>query len=670
MSQKTEKLSKSTKDSNENISRETAEYLTSLQDVNDISKLALKKKMEAKAEALSVDPLILNGRAIVYTNQVPYETDVLRTNLYNMTAIGALAATVLGVGINYTPLVRGFPCVPISPPGLSVLVGSLQTPDVMYSLQPLDATAYGVLPADTTPQDQQFKQGFSYGQQTFATPAPTTSGNTVVHLVQVAFITKDVNDISRPYFNSVDPTSPIFLNNYDTRTDTAVASIKLGTQAPSPVPPTPDPGNVGLYYITVTFGQTSIVTGNISIVPNAPFVSESLTQKVSAGDISGLFITPHQLQTGNITLGTDVGTVNNVIVNPNPAYTGTSASAADVFVFMENTNTGDSTINISTLGAVQIVKMTTSGLVPLTGGEMQIFGWSHFKSNGTHYQLLNPVSAIATTPVVSSWNGSTSPVAVTAGSGITITSGVITNIAASSIVPSDIQQNSFTFAVDVGSLNAYALTPIPSYGTLTKGMSIKFIAGNTNTGASTLNVNGGGATSILVTTPTGNHALTGGEIQGGGGYEVLYDGSSWVLLNPSIEKKLISQVSQMANQVLTPGSYNIIFDTVDFDTSAWWVGSPLYNFMPTVAGYYNINTIIGVQSSAVGQYIIRLYKTGTLYEALVGFTVTATFTSTINAAIPIYLNGTTDYVNLVVAFTNSNLTLSNSIFSIEYLGTN
>src|SRR6185437_1629869 len=53
-----------------------------------------------------------------------------------------------------------------------------------------------------------------------------------------------------------------------------------------------------------------------------------------------------------------------------------------------------------------------------------------------------------------------------------------------------IQNNSVVFAVDTGSANNYIVAPSPTVSALTAGLEVKFTAANTNTGASTLTVNG------------------------------------------------------------------------------------------------------------------------------------------------------------------------------------
>lgn len=438
-----------------------------------------------------------SGRAIVYTNEVPFETDVLRTNIYNMTGDAALAATILGIGVDYQTMVRGFPCIPASPPSLHVVVGSDETPDVIYSLQPLDATDYGVIPANTATSNYQFKQGFNWGQTTLETPAPLVTGNSVIHLVQVAFDTRDVNDVSRPYFNSTDPSTPIFNNNYDTRADLAIIELKQGTEGPSPSPPDPDPGFIGLYYVTVTYGQTTISSGDIakvSEVEGQPFITESLTQKLSASSVSGTYASKLQVQTQSLISSNDIGTTNAVVANSTPTFTPVPFSTVSVGI--THTNTGPSTLNYNGEGAKNIIKLTPYGYVNLDPGDL---------TNGDNARFIRTSA--------NSWILDNPP----------------------SISRVNLQSNALTFAVLGGSANTYTASPAPAYvGYSVNGISIisVFVPGGlTNTGASTINVSGLGSIPIIVA-PYG--ALRGGEIQGGYMYYIALADAEAILLNPTV----------------------------------------------------------------------------------------------------------------------------------------
>lgn len=88
-------------------------------------------------------------------------------------------------------------------------------------------------------------------------------------------------------------------------------------------------------------------------------------------------------------------------------------------------------------------------------------------------------------------------------------------------------------ATSTGTANAQvvaAATPINF--TLSYGKTIRFVAGFTNTGATTLAVNGLAATNVYRQTPLGLAALTGGEIVAGNTVEAFFDGVQFELFNP------------------------------------------------------------------------------------------------------------------------------------------
>lgn len=80
-----------------------------------------------------------------------------------------------------------------------------------------------------------------------------------------------------------------------------------------------------------------------------------------------------------------------------------------------------------------------------------------------------------------------------------------------------------------GAANAQTLTLSPVVTAYAAGQRFSFLAGFTNTAAATLNVNGVGAKNIF-NAATGA-AIGAGEIVSGRAYEVIYDGTQFLLLN-------------------------------------------------------------------------------------------------------------------------------------------
>lgn len=101
---------------------------------------------------------------------------------------------------------------------------------------------------------------------------------------------------------------------------------------------------------------------------------------------------------------------------------------------------------------------------------------------------------------------------------------------------SQVQDNAFCWGgTSAGAANVQTLSLSPAITAYAAGLRIQFIAGYTNSAAATLNVNGIGAKDIKKYTSA--TALVANEILSGGVYEVIYDttaGGRWILLNPSV----------------------------------------------------------------------------------------------------------------------------------------
>jgi hypothetical protein len=96
--------------------------------------------------------------------------------------------------------------------------------------------------------------------------------------------------------------------------------------------------------------------------------------------------------------------------------------------------------------------------------------------------------------------------------------------------PQQVQQQTFSYAADTGSANAYAVTlsPVPS---LVAGEPVVFLAAHTNTGASTLAVNGGSP--IAIYKQGGMIALAAGDIVSGQMALLGYDGTHFQMQSQS-----------------------------------------------------------------------------------------------------------------------------------------
>lgn len=243
-------------------------------------------------------------RVINYPGSIPRSVDLLQTNRNVLTALGMIAQEMFGTGT----IASGFACTPTSPAGLTALVA----PGRLYSQQATDPLQYSSLPADTT--DLIIKQGIVNTSTILSCPAPSTSGQSINYLIEAAFQEIDANPVVLPYYNAANPSQPFSgpnnsgNANYTSRQDTVLLQAKAGTPATtgSQITPAPDIGYVGLWVVTVAYGQTTITAGNISQYPGAPLLGGSLLQAI---------------QGNSFTYATDIGAANTYAANYAPAIT-------------------------------------------------------------------------------------------------------------------------------------------------------------------------------------------------------------------------------------------------------------------------------------------------------------------------------------------------------------
>lgn len=211
-------------------------------------------------------------RRIVYPGQQVLDTDTLQTQRHLQLAVSMLSQLLFGSATGCF----GLPCTPGT--GLQVSVGAGQ----MYSMLPLDATAFGSLSSDTT--HSLLKQGVNLDPVLFALAAPGTVGQSINYLIEAQVQETDVSLNVVPFYNAANP--PVAWsgpgnsgNPVAQRRQVAIAlQAKAGTAATtgSQTTPTADAGWTGLWIVTVNHGDTSILSGAISMVSGAPFLGQTL----------------------------------------------------------------------------------------------------------------------------------------------------------------------------------------------------------------------------------------------------------------------------------------------------------------------------------------------------------------------------------------------------------
>ena len=213
-------------------------------------------------------------RNVVYPGSIPLDTDLLTLNRNTMIALGYLAQAVFGG----STIADGLACNPTVPASLGITVGA----GSITQLTVVDTIAFGSLPADVT--DPLLKMGINQQPTSFGLAAPTTSGQSINYLIQAALQEADINAVVLPYYNAANPAQPYSgpLNSgaaqTTQRTQRVQIQVKAGAAAVSGNQSTPaiDNGWVGLYVVSVSYGQTAINPTNITTLPTAPFLAWKL----------------------------------------------------------------------------------------------------------------------------------------------------------------------------------------------------------------------------------------------------------------------------------------------------------------------------------------------------------------------------------------------------------
>ena len=143
-----------------------------------------------------------------------------------------------------------------------------------------------------------------------------------------------------------------------------------------------------------------------------------------------------------------------------------------------------------------------------------------------------------------------------------------------------------------------------------------------------------------VTVAQGGTGLTS---PGTAGNVLTSTGSAWASTAPtSGTGPAFSAYQTGTAQVLPVSTYTkIVLNAEEFDTNSNFDSATNYRFTPTVAGYYQINAVIFPLSPTT--IVSALYKNGSVYKYGTG---TTTYGNVVSLAALVYLNGSTDYVEL------------------------
>lgn len=317
----------------------------------------------------------MTDRVTVYSGEIPRTVDILQIQQNAMIGESGLIGSIMGSA----SLVNGLSCTPNSPAALNVILGAGQ----VYQVASLEATTWSALSADTG--HQLVKQGVSLDQQIITLTPPSTGGFSQVFLIEVQYADLDTGSTVLAYFNSSNPSSPFSgPGNSGTPQNTArkgtiAVQVKAGTAAATgtQVAPSADSGWIGLWQVTLANGQSTITSGNIVQVPNAPFLGASYMPKLPA--------IPSYVQSGAPMYAPDTGTTNALAVAPSPPPAALVAGM-ELKVKVANTISGASTLTVQTASGPVNANIVHSDGTPLVASDLVVNQIARLDYDGTNWQ--------------------------------------------------------------------------------------------------------------------------------------------------------------------------------------------------------------------------------------------------------------------------------------------
>jgi len=306
-------------------------------------------------------------RRTIWPAQLPLDEDLLLPQRYAMEALGRLAWAAMGGNF----VAHGLSATQQATPNMSILVGA----GSIYAQAVLEQTSWGSLGPDTT--HQIIKQGVLHDAITIPLTAPLVVGQSINYLIQAGLSEVDGDPLVLPFYNVDNPSQALLgpdgqgASVTTTRKCVCTVNAKPGTAATTgtQATPSPDGGFNGLYVVTVAYGATTVVNGNISPVAPNPFLRAPNASNAQA--------------TAAWSYAADTGTANALVVALDPA----PASYPRLMTVLKGAaqNSGAATINPNGLGAVAIVDKAgsalTSGVWPAS--TVRVLAW-----NGTAYQMI------------------------------------------------------------------------------------------------------------------------------------------------------------------------------------------------------------------------------------------------------------------------------------------
>lgn len=128
--------------------------------------------------------------------------------------------------------------------------------------------------------------------------------------------------------------------------------------------------------------------------------------------------------------------------------------------------------------------------------------------------------------------------------------------------------------------------------------------------------------------------------------------------SPRVREMPVFRANVGTLQSFSNGTYvKVQLSSVEFDTNSWFDNTTNYRYTPQIAGYYQFSFCVSVNGTGLTAAQSSLWKNG-VQNTTGSFVVTSSSADMLSVGSGlVYLNGTTDYVEMYVYSTGSTRTL-------------
>ena len=279
------------------------------------------------------------------------------------------------------------------------------------------------------------------------------------------------------------------------------------------------------------------------------------------------------IQSGSYLYAAGTGTTSAITASFSPALAAYTPGMV-LRLKMPAASTGVSTLNINELGVKPLVLSSGS---PIVKGDWVANEILDLVYDGSQFRIIG--KSRMTESVYGATRMATETETKTGTS-----KGCVTHPFG---VAKAVQSGGYVYAVVAGTANALTAALTPKLTTYAAGLRVYFLGKSANTGPVTLAVDGLAAAPI---TYADGKALAAGEIQGNRGIELLYSGSSWLLLNPITRFELQTPANTKQTSKFTP---NVVLTDLN-------VNAPTHVISITITGtrYADVAMYVGFRNTA------------------------------------------------------------------------